>query len=78
MDPGYIHLAVQDNGIGLVSGEDLDLAHLLAEQHFGLAGMHERAAIINADLNINSSPGAGTTISIAWRDNGKGSNFTVI
>jgi signal transduction histidine kinase len=32
--------------------------------HFGLLGLQERSELINAELNINSRPGKGTTISI--------------
>jgi signal transduction histidine kinase len=34
--------------------------------HFGLVGMKERAADIDADLDISSRPGFGTTVSISW------------
>ena len=32
--------------------------------HFGLLGLYERADLINAQLEVISSPGAGTTVSI--------------
>jgi len=34
--------------------------------HFGLIGMKERAATIEADLDISSRPGSGTTVSVSW------------
>ncbi|MCP3974449.1 MAG: hypothetical protein GY720_08145, partial [bacterium] len=34
--------------------------------HFGLIGMKERAANIEADLDIASSAGVGTTVSVTW------------
>ncbi len=34
--------------------------------HFGLIGMKERATKIDADLDIASSAGVGTTISVTW------------
>ena len=33
---------------------------------FGLVGMKERADNIDADLDVSSRPGVGTTVSIAW------------
>ncbi len=34
--------------------------------HFGLIGIKERAARIDADLAVESSPGSGTSISVHW------------
>lgn len=34
--------------------------------HFGLVGMKERAATIEANLDVSSRPGVGTTVSISW------------
>ena len=34
--------------------------------HFGLVGMKERAVAIDADLDVSSRPGVGTTVSITW------------
>ena len=65
--PGNIQISVQDNGIGLPGGSYLDLAGLLTRKHFGLAGMHERAAIIGAQLDIVSALEIGTTISLSWK-----------
>jgi len=36
----------------------------LAEEHFGLAGMFERADIIGAELKFDSTPGRGTKVSL--------------
>jgi two-component system sensor histidine kinase UhpB len=50
-------LIIEDNGIGFdtSSGE--------AEQRgFGLVGMRERAALVGAQLQIESTPGRGTTV----------------
>jgi PAS domain S-box-containing protein len=50
-------LIIEDDGIGFdpSSGE--------AEQRgFGLVGMRERAALVGADLQIESAPGRGTTV----------------
>jgi signal transduction histidine kinase len=34
--------------------------------HFGIVGMKERATTIDADLDVSSRPGVGTTVSISW------------
>jgi signal transduction histidine kinase len=49
---GAVHLDISDDGVGF------DLAHPAAG-HFGLVGMKERAAAVNATLDIVSAPGAG-------------------
>jgi signal transduction histidine kinase len=51
-----VHLSVSDNGRGL-NAEDR-----AARGHFGLVGMHERARLLAADLEITSEPGLGTTV----------------
>jgi len=66
LDPRYVDLVVEDDGVGFVAGENLDLARLLANKHFGLAGMHERAALIGAQMLIDSSPGRGTHVRVIW------------
>ena len=53
-------VVVQDNGRGFnVSGAS-------AEGHFGLNIMRARAARIGAQLDIESAPGSGTRITLAW------------
>ncbi|MBL8056660.1 MAG: hypothetical protein JNK29_08175, partial [Anaerolineales bacterium] len=61
-----VELAVEDDGQGLPDGVQDDLADLIAKRHFGLAGMFERAAFINADLRLSSPPGAGTQVTVTW------------
>lgn len=63
-----ICLTVEDNGVGFQAGEKLDLAALLARKHFGLAGMFERAALIGAEIEINSTPEHGTQVNVRWCD----------
>ena len=54
-----VRMAVTDDGCGLAAG---------APGHrnggFGLSGMRERARAIHAELNLRSTPGAGTTIEL--------------
>jgi two-component system sensor histidine kinase UhpB len=49
---------VEDDGVGFDPGG----AASAGDQGFGLLGMQERAALIGATLQIESSPGSGTTI----------------
>ena len=67
LDPGKLELLVEDNGIGFTAGENLDLPRLLVNRHFGLAGMHERAALIGAEMLITSAPGNGTRVRVTWK-----------
>jgi len=65
-----VELSVKDDGDGFKLGkEDVQLYDLLSERHFGLAGMLERAELIEAEIRINSAPGDGTHIFISWRAN---------
>jgi signal transduction histidine kinase len=66
LDPAQLELLVEDDGIGFTAGEHLDLPRLLVNRHFGLAGMHERAALIGAEMLIDSAPGKGTRVRIVW------------
>lgn len=60
-----VDLQVEDDGLGF-NLEGTGLADLLKARHFGLAGMSERAAMIGADLTINSIPGKGTRVHLLW------------
>ena len=53
-------LTITDNGRGFQTTDD----SLPARGHFGLQGMYERAAQINAQLTVESSQGKGTTITL--------------
>lgn len=65
--PDRVELAIQDDGNGFQLGKRrIELYDLLSERHFGLAGMFERAELINAEIQITSAPGAGTRISLQW------------
>lgn len=62
-----IELRVVDSGVGLDLNTSLNFNDLLTHKHFGLAGMHERASVIGADLNITSKPNEGTQIRLGWK-----------
>jgi signal transduction histidine kinase len=62
-----IDLRLKDDGVGFDVGENLQLDVLIANKHFGLAGMIERAAIIGAEVRIESGREKGTKIRIVWK-----------
>jgi signal transduction histidine kinase len=61
-----ITLSVRDDGIGIPWNGLPNLSNLLANHHFGLANIYERAKIINANLSLHSSPQQGTVMEIVW------------
>ncbi len=60
-------VVVADDGVGMVLGS-FQLYELLAQKHFGLANMYERANLIGAKLEIQSASNEGTRITIKWGD----------
>ncbi len=56
-----IRLSVADDGVGMPT---CDQAVNVQEHHYGLVGMQERAAMINAGIHFHSVPGEGTTIAV--------------
>jgi signal transduction histidine kinase len=73
LDPGFVEMRIKDDGDGFKLAKDsMQLYDLLARRHFGLAGMLERAAVIDAEIGIDSLPGAGTQISVKWKADGRG------
>jgi PAS domain S-box-containing protein len=58
----YVSLIIEDNGVGF----DPSGAHVAGEG-LGLIGMRERAALGGAELQIESTPGRGTTIIVRAR-----------
>ena len=66
LDPNQIDIKVDDDGIGFQTEENFDLENLLANKHFGLAGMIERAELIGGKVSIRSMPNAGTQILVTW------------
>jgi signal transduction histidine kinase len=54
-------LIVEDNGVGFEAGEEPP------GEGFGLLGMQERASLIGATVEIESTPGKGTTVFLRMR-----------
>ncbi len=64
-EPEEVSVCVCDNGAGFKAPRRVtDLSH---NGRYGLIGMYERAALIGAELNIQSAPGKGTTVTIRAR-----------
>jgi len=61
-----IEIKIEDDGIGFDAGTSLKLDEMLAHKHFGLAGMHERANLIGANVHVDSKSGQGTRIHVIW------------
>jgi signal transduction histidine kinase len=60
-------IQVQDDGIGFKIETNHKLTEMLANKHFGLVGMLERATLIGAEIDIESKPGEGTRIRVRWK-----------
>lgn len=72
LEPNHIDLTVEDDGVGFALQKPLDLSALLANKHFGLVHMMERAEHINAELTLDSTPGQGTRVHLVWSNPGMG------
>jgi signal transduction histidine kinase len=67
LDADHLEIYVQDDGIGFLVKNQFDLNWLLANRHYGLVGMHERAALIQAQLEFKSQPGQGMMAHLFYR-----------
>lgn len=56
--PLRLELEVMDDGAGF------DPGNLPGAKHFGLEGMRDRVEILGGDFNLESAPGAGTTVRV--------------
>ena len=59
-EPGSVALTVRDDGCGFNVGE----FPASRNGHFGLAGMRARAKTLHGTIEMESTPGAGTTITV--------------
>jgi signal transduction histidine kinase len=55
---GRLALTVADDGAGFDPGA-------VPGGHYGLVGMQEQAALIGAELHVDSAPGQGTRVSVS-------------
>jgi signal transduction histidine kinase len=58
--PDRLRLTVTDDGRGIVGG--VEPARFVAQGHFGLAGMRERAAMIGGKLDVQTASDYGTVV----------------
>jgi len=65
-NPGSLIMEIKDNGKGYQVPEKFDA--IVADGHFGLIGMVERASLIHADIEFISQPGKGTNIKLRYSD----------
>jgi signal transduction histidine kinase len=63
-----VELSVEDNGLGF-DARGQDLLGLLVKRNYGMLTMYERADLIGASLEIDSTPGKGTCITVRWQGN---------
>jgi signal transduction histidine kinase len=61
LDGESLVLAVDDDGAGPPSGTPMDYA---ARGHYGLLGMHERADLLRATLDVGPGPLGGTRVAL--------------
>ncbi len=58
--PDRLRLTVTDDGRGITCG--VEAARFVAQGHFGLAGMRERAAMIGGKLDVQTATDYGTVV----------------
>jgi len=58
--PDRLRLTIADDGRGIPGGSDC--TRFVAQGHFGLAGMRERAAMIGAKFDVQTAPDYGTVV----------------
>jgi signal transduction histidine kinase len=64
---GAVQLTIMDNGCGFNLPETTSV--FAKQGHFGLLGLYERAELIGAKLNIQTSPGKGTILIVDLKGN---------
>lgn len=70
LDADRIDLTVEDDGRGFCLDAEPSLSRLVADKHFGLACMFERAALVGAHVEVRSSAGQGTRVRLVWPADG--------
>ena len=64
LSENHIFLVIEDDGQGFESNNHSNIAQENDPKHYGLVVMQERAEVIGAKLQIISTPGNGTEISV--------------
>ena len=60
VEDGHLRLRIADDGIGFNP-------QVSRPGHFGLVGLREQAQLIDGDLRVDSTPNAGTTLTVTLR-----------
>ena len=60
--PENLRVEISDDGVGFTPPSSP--AEYMPGGHFGLVGLHERAQLLGAKLEITSAPGKGTQVRI--------------
>ncbi len=63
-EASQVTITVRDNGHGFAAPRQAAELDTSGQRHFGITGMHERAALIGAHLQVKSEPGSGTIITV--------------
>ncbi len=66
LEDSWMEVLVEDDGLGFRAQDARDLSTLVSDRHFGLAGIYERAALVGAQVSIQSDPGHGTRVRLTW------------
>jgi signal transduction histidine kinase len=69
-----VQLTIEDDGCGFAADRASEIALTRTDGGLGLAGMHERLSLIDGELKIESSPGAGTTLVARIQLDGQGAD----
>lgn len=72
-DDGQVVLVVADDGRGFAPARRTEA---LAEGHIGLATTQERVAAAGGTLDVDSAPGAGTTVTVRLPGDGRGATIS--
>ena len=69
VDDDIVRLVVTDDGCGLMADPDpgTELELLVpqdGQEHFGLLGIRERAALHGGDVRVTGRPGQGTSVDV--------------
>ena len=59
---GHLHVSISDNGVGMKKRNVK--AHAHSGYQLGLIGLHERAALLNGRVTIESAKGKGTRVDV--------------
>jgi signal transduction histidine kinase len=77
LEESWLEMFVEDDGEGFGLQDAQDLSALVRNRHFGLAAMYERAALVGAQVSIQSDPGRGTRVRLTWSATRRPTDFEI-